>query len=179
MPGCDVTENQTVPGLDPALGIRDTWTYFAWQAHFGVDLAVERLRALPPDTSNGDGRALVDTTSLVIALWRLRVVAEAETSVTDAHPALVAALGAYDAALPDLRKLRNVTMHFDNYVLENDKRQNRVMPDGPLIGPRDLWAISHSPLGVRWLGVSLTYSQALAAARALYDAIQTVNNGRA
>lgn len=160
----------------PALGIRDTWTYFAWQAHFGVGLAITRLESLPADVGDGDGRALVDTTSLIIALWRLRLVAEAEVRATGQHPGLQAAMDRFDSALPGLRKLRNVTMHFDNYVLENDKRQNRVHPGGDLIGPRDLWAISHAPTGMTWLGVSLDYAHARTAARALYDAIQTANN---
>lgn len=160
----------------PALGTRDTSTYFAWQTYFGVTLAVGRLQSLSPGVRDGDGRALVDTTSLILALWRLRLVAEAEVRSGEDHPDLQAGLKAFDDALPDLRKLRNVTLHFDNYVLENDTRQNRVHPGGDLIGPRDLWAITHTPDGVRWLGVSLDYARALTAARELYDAIQTLNN---
>jgi hypothetical protein len=86
------------------------------------------------------------------------------------------ALADFDQALPSLAKLRHVTMHFDEYALETDKRRNVVGDPARLIVARDLWDLRTDANGFCWLEARLEYDRVEHAARSLYDAIQVDNN---
>lgn len=111
---------------------------------------------------------------LIISLWRLRSAAAASTELSPAGPTSDA-VSKFDAALPGLQKLRNVTMHFENYALGNDKRRNTVDGEGTFIGTHDLWALEANSARVDWLGETLEYASVLTAARDLYEAVQVAN----
>lgn len=151
--------------------------YLAWQSHFGVRLQTRRLRECTQPES-GDGQLLVDSTALVIALWRLRLAAEMSVKLAVGSADLKAALSAFDQSLPGLKRLRHVTMHFDNYALENDSRRNEIGDPKRLIEARDLWDIEHTSDRFTWLEVTITYGAAEAAAQKLYDAVQDSNNSQ-
>ena len=153
---------------------KEALTLLAWQAHRGVELSVARLRALPAGKFRGQDSGWVDAGLLIISLWRLRSAAAASTELSSAGPTSDA-VSKFDAVLPGLQKLRNVTMHFENYALGNDKRRNTVDGEGTFIGTHDLWALEANSARVDWLGETLEYASVLTAARDLYDAVQVAN----
>jgi hypothetical protein len=156
---------------------RETSTHVAFEAHFGVVASLERLRAL--SASPRDAAPVgVDATVLIIALWRLRLAATMSSRIPGETAAILAAIATFDAALPGLKRLRNVTMHFDNYALENKKRRNKIGDPPRLVGALDLWDLKRSARGFTWLEVDMDYDIVQAAARALYDAIQDSNNSQ-
>lgn len=154
---------------------RETSTRMAWEAHFGVTVVLDRLRA-PTGPTIGSGPLLVDSTGLIIALWRLRLAAMISAAIPGDVASIDAAVTMFDGSLPGLKRLRDVTMHFDNYALENDLRRNRIGDPPRFIGAADLWDVRHTPESFTWLDVTIDYDVAEAAARKLYDAIQDSNN---
>ncbi len=158
--------------------VRETSTYLAWQSHLGVELQISRLRESSPGAKEGDGRQLVDVTGLILALWRLRLAAEMPHRIENSDDSLAPALATFDRAVPNLTKLRNVTMHFDNYATGTGDRKNTVGEPPRLVEAKDLWALRCDAAGFEWLEVRADYETTETAARALYDAIQKENNSR-
>lgn len=74
------------------------------------------------------------------------------------------AISEFDETLPDLRKLRNVGEHIDEYAIEKgrDRSVNRLA----------LQAGSFDNVALDWLGGRLDADEALVAAEALHSAIK-------
>jgi len=156
---------------------RETCTRMAWESYFGVTVVLERLR-VPAGPTVGSGPLLIDSTGLIIALWRLRLAATMSAAIPGETATIEAAVATFDAALPALKRLRDVTMHFDNYALENGQRRNTIGNPPRLIGAADLWKYRHTPKSFTWLDVTIDYDTTQTAARTLYDAIQESNNSQ-
>ncbi|WP_291382492.1 hypothetical protein [Demequina sp.] len=157
---------------------REASTYLAWQSHLGVQMQVSRLRESYIDGHQGVGKQLVDASALILVLWRLRIAAQMSLQIQGSSENVAAALGSFDSATQGLAKLRNVTMHFDEYALQTDKRRDTVGDPPRLIEVGDLWTLRIDAVGLDWLGVRLDYDWVEGVACILYDAIQEDNNSQ-
>src|SRR5690606_15035869 len=108
---------------------------------------------------------------LIVALWRLRMAAEAAEELVSEPRVVRAAIVEFDRAFPRLESLRHVLMHFDNYVSESDDRRNTDASGSRLLARHDVWAMHVSPDGISWLGASYNYDPTEQAALALYRVV--------
>ena len=157
---------------------REVSTYVAWQSHLGVELQIARLRDAATTEPALGGQHLVDTLGLVIALWRLRLSAQLSQRLKGSSTRVDLALQEFEKATAGLRSLRNVAMHFDEYVLETDKRRTKVGEPPHVVATGDLWAFKLDVRHVEWLDVRLDFEKVEQAARRLYDAVQADNNSQ-
>lgn len=88
------------------------------------------------------------------------------------------ALARFDGSLPNLAKLRHVSMHFDNYALGSEERRNTIGDPARLIEVSDLWKFRKLADGFEWVEVQVQYGDVEREAVHLYDAIQHENNGQ-
>ena len=157
---------------------REMAIYVAWQSHLGVRLQISRLREAVNAEPDFGGRHLADTLGVVTALWRLRLSAHLSQRIDGPSTSVDVALQDFDVVAAGLTTLRHVAMHFDEYVLETDKRRNKIGDPPRLVTTEDLWKFELDFKGVEWLGVRLNFDAVELAARQLYDAIQEVNNSQ-
>jgi hypothetical protein len=143
----------------------------AFDAALAVRTQIERLRTLDMHSPTEHSRRTSDAQFLVIALWRLRMAGEMCAELIDDSSPILRALDAYDAALPQIKNLRHVLMHYDNYVLGNDKRRNHAPGSERLYGARDVGSLAPSPDGFGWLGVEYWFEPTEAAAIEIYRVI--------
>jgi hypothetical protein len=133
---------------------------------FAVDLQGRRLQSAEPEDSRFVFRKWVDFDSLVVALTRFRRAAVLAANIPEIEPPMKDALKEFDSSLPDLKRLRDVAEHFDDYAA--NKGRNRA------VGRKDLEVSYMDPDGptLNWLGVQLNASAARDAAARLFREIQ-------
>lgn len=130
-----------------------------------VALQRRRLRSTEPEDEDFLFRWWADVQFLLVALRQLlRAARLAATVLTYSQP-LNQAIDDYLAAVPALRRMRDVETHFDEYALDQGKRWRDV-------GRRSLQVGSWDGTTFQWLGVSLDVDEAMAAADALYGAVR-------
>lgn len=95
-------------------------------------------------------------------------------TLSNSDERIVAALATYDGALPRLKNLRDVLMHYDNYALANDLRRNTDPATGKLINRKDVESLFTSIDGVAWLGTSYSLDDLEKHSRALYATVTEV-----
>jgi len=135
---------------------------------FAVDLQVRRLQSTEPEDGRFLFRQWFDFDSLVVALTRLRRSAVLARKVPAIKDRLTAALSEFDAALPDLKRLRDVAEHVDDYAVDGGRLAT--------VRRQDLEVSSIDGTGppLNWLGVQLNASGALVAAGRLFKTMQDV-----
>ena len=133
-----------------------------------VALQYRRLRTGKPVDDDFIFQYQADLEFLMVALRRLRRAAELAARVPFAQSALCAAIRDFDQALPDLVKMRNVSEHFDDYILNNQRRRHRDVQSGQLLVNR--WDGTQ----YEWLGGSLNIDTAHQAAEKLFLAVKLV-----
>jgi hypothetical protein len=143
----------------------------AFDSAMAVRIQVGRLRAFDPENAFEHARRTADAQFLVVALWRLRMAGEMAASLSAEPARMNAALGTFDTALPQIRSLRHVLMHHDNYALENEQRRNTHPETGDPYGAKDVEGLWTSPDHFVWLGVSYELDAVECAAAALYGVI--------
>jgi len=139
-------------------------------ALWAVALQCRRLSWSEPEDDAFVFRRWADFDFLLVALRRFR---RAVGLASPLVPGLQAELDAFDAKLPDLNFLRNVSEHVDDYALGRGRDRSvdpkmlqvsTLSDDGPTLS----WLIAedgHSPR-------SLNASVALAASKRLFEALQ-------
>jgi hypothetical protein len=134
---------------------------------FAVDLQVRRLQSTQPEDSRFLFRKWFDFDSLVVALTRLRRAAALAAKIAEVEKTMRGALTEFDSSLPDLKRLRDVAEHFDDYAL--DKGRIRA------VGRKALEVSYMDADGptLTWLGVQLNASDARDAAGRLFKAVKT------
>lgn len=91
-----------------------------------IDLQVRRLATVEPEDDRFPGRWWVDLQFLVSTFRRLRRAAELTRRASDTAE-LREALSAFDGALPNLKKMRDVNEHFDSYILDSPSRHDKTV----------------------------------------------------
>ena len=148
----------------------------AGNAIFAVRLQLARLRKsrIDPTSDEVDDAILrrwADSEFLIIALWRLRTVAQIAASVGAAKEIIGGAITKFDQQLPDLQTMRHVSQHLDDYATDHPRRRQRMPGSAVLIGRRLLEVAGLGDEEFQWLRGRLNFADAEAAANALYSAI--------
>ena len=100
-----------------------------------VALQRRRLKTNEPEDDEFIFRRWADRDFLVVALTRLRRAAILAAKVPALTGAMQKALTNFDAALPTLKKVRDVSEHFDDYAMDrgHDRRISRMSLESDVI----------------------------------------------
>lgn len=134
------------------------------QALWTVDLQHRRLNSVEPGDDKFIFRKWSDFHFLIVALTRLRRAAELAAKVPAIREQVHGALQIFDAALPHLKKMRDVAEHIDDYAVDTGKDSEisrRSLEHGHSDG--ETW---------QWLGFELDVSEALSASISLFDVLK-------
>lgn len=133
------------------------------EACFAVALQRRRLRT--PEPEDGEFRWWADLQFLIVALRRLRTAARLATHVPIIQAEIAAAIDAFDKALPNLKMMRDIGEHIDDYALDRGRKRS-VTRQGLQVGSWDgetfTWAA----------GGTIAIDDALRAAEQLFNAMR-------
>lgn len=135
------------------------------EAMFTVALQRRRIRSNEPEDEVFVMRRWADLQFFVVALRRLRRVAELAGRVPSVKDSMVLALQNFDDVLPQLSMMRNVGEHVDDFAVDSSKRRYKQLDR------RSLHVGSWDGVRYQWLGESLNIDVAHDAARKLLSAI--------
>jgi hypothetical protein len=130
-----------------------------------IALQVRRLRTKEPEDGEFLFRKWADFQFLIVALWRLRRTAELASRVPEIAGQIRHAIIAFDTVIPDLKKMRDVAEHFDEYALDSGRDKS--------ISRRSLEVASVGPTRFEWLGFTLDTESAVEASSELFAAIKS------
>jgi hypothetical protein len=134
------------------------------QALWTVDLQSRRLNSVEREDDKFILRKWSDFHFLIVALTRLRRAAELAAKVPAIREQVRGALKIFDAALPHLKKMRDVAEHIDDYAVDSGKDgsiSRKNLEDGNTNG--EIW---------QWLGFELNASEALSASIGLFEVLK-------
>jgi len=134
------------------------------QALWTIDLQRRRLNSIEPEDETFIFRKWSDFHFFVIALTRLHRAGELAAKIPNINERIRSALKGFDAALPHLKKMRDIAEHIDDYAVDTgkDKKINRMdLEIGTIEG--EIW---------RWLGFDLDPSAAMSASIILFEEIK-------
>jgi len=121
--------------------------------------------------------ALIDVEFLISSLWKMHLAGKLTQSVQgqDWTP-----LDEFDRAVPNLKLMRDVIQHVDEYGRDATERRHTHPQTGRKVGRRSL----HSQMGIsgdsfHWLGGTIDFAQAQDAAATLLAAIRVARDGSA
>lgn len=90
-----------------------------------VALQHRRLQSNEPEDETFIFRRWADFQFLIVSLRRLRLTALLAARSEANRAAIESAISEFDEALPDLRKMRNVGEHLDEYAIEDGRESQR------------------------------------------------------
>ena len=131
-----------------------------------IALQRRRIETSEPEDKNFLYRRWADFDFLVVALTRLRRAAMLAATISELQSQLSQAIASFDAAVPGLKRLRDVAEHIDDYAL--DQGRQRTVARREL----EVSALDVEKKTLIWLGHSLNADTALEAAQTLFKAIQ-------
>jgi hypothetical protein len=136
---------------------------FANEAMHMIALQHRRIRSTEPEDEVFVFRFWADLQFFIISLRRLHRAAARAATPNSSRSTVGDAIRQFERALPDLRRMRNVGEHLDDYAMDrgNDRQ----------IGRRDLQVGSFDGSTYRWLGGALNIDEALRAAEDLHNAV--------
>jgi hypothetical protein len=137
---------------------------FAFEGLQAADVQLERARQDAPDRPGGAFLWWIDLQFFIVAMRRLRRGAELAMEAEAERNAMRAAISAFDAAVPELRLLRDVGEHIDDYAV--GKGFN------PSVRWRSLQVGAWDGETLEWLDIKLNAESALAAGRKLVGEIE-------
>lgn len=138
----------------------------------GIEIQLRRILGAEPEDRVWLSRVVTDFQFLIFCLWKLRLAAR---SVGDAEE-VQKATNEFDRQLPDLAVMRHVMQHIDEYAVDGSKRRQRRPNSEQLVGRRALEVASWDDQKFWWLGGTVEYSAARAAASQLYAALRTTRD---
>jgi hypothetical protein len=134
-------------------------------ATWGVELQTCRLRnSIQKDKNEIEEfvmQPIIDFHFLVTALCRLRLTAEIVSKICD----LSSAIEVFDKNLPDLRAVRNILEHIDEYRV--GKGRNKNVPKGSF----QTFILDDD--SVKWVNYEINLEQAINASSDLFRAIKS------
>jgi hypothetical protein len=138
------------------------------QAVWTVSLQRRRLLSHEPDDHEFMFRKLVDFHFLTFALFRLRRTAVLAGKIPAIADAMRSSLQKFDAAIPHLKEMRDVTEHIDDYSLDRGLNKN--------VTRRSLEVGVYGDTVFQWIGHELNADEALRAAQSLFKEMQTAQS---
>ena len=82
------------------------------------------LHSIEPEDSAFVFRKWADFGFLIVALTRLRRAASLAANLPEAKSVLGKALKEFDASLPDLKRMRDVAEHIDDYAIDQGRQRS-------------------------------------------------------
>jgi hypothetical protein len=148
------------------------------QAMYTVALQRRRLTTEEPEDDDFPMRPWADWEFFISALWRLRRRAQIAARAHTGGKRVRQAIAAFDADLPDLKLLRDVAEHIDEYAVDNRKRHH------PAVSRKELQVGSWNGSVLTWhllvndtgLPRTLDADAALASAERVYFAVRSARD---
>lgn len=134
------------------------------QALWTIDLQRRRLNNVEAGDDEFILRKWSDFHFLIVALTRLRRAGELALEVPAIAERVRVAVEAYDAALPNLKKMRDVAEHVDEYAVDEGRDRS--------ISRKNLEVSVVDGEAWEWLGYVIDTGEALSASVALFDALK-------
>jgi len=147
--------------------VLDRAARFASNSLGSIDLQIRRIRGSEPEDDEWPFRVLADFQFLIQALWQMR---QSGYLALQVDPSLTNAVEDFNVACPDLATMRNVAQHWDQYAVDESRRQRRS-DDGKPVGRRSLENHAWDNDTFRWLGGTVELTRSRDAAALLYRAI--------
>ena len=140
-----------------------------------VAMQISRVRQEVSDSDLFIMRQFVDLEFLLVTLVRLKRAACAIREVPVAREAMQQVIKEYDRRLPALKNLRDITEHYDDYLLEQG-RISKADRSGLLARTirSGLLTKIMSPESIDWMGYSMNLNEIMAAAEALFQEIKAI-----
>ena len=132
---------------------------------WSINLQCRRLRSTEPEDDGFVFGKWTDFDFLIIALTRFRRAAKLAAKIPEIHSEVTTAIREFDSALPNLKKMRDVAEHIDDYAIEQGKDSS---VESGLLEVSSL----NDGLVLEWLGNQLDADKALIASRKLFDVIR-------
>ena len=129
-----------------------------------VELQCRRVKTIEPEDDSFVMRRWQDFQFLIVALARLRRAGTLAAKVNLIKRDINAALKEFDVALPNLKLMRDVAEHIDDYAM--DKGRNKDIDRKAL----EVFVLDES--AVNWLGRDLDLNVALQASLNLFRVIK-------
>jgi hypothetical protein len=137
---------------------------------WAIDLQCRRLASSQPEDSVFVFRKWADFDFLVVSLTRLRRAAQLAASIPEVQPSLAAAIREFDAALPHLKRMRDVAEHIDDYAVDRGRDGNIARQS------LEVSLMSEDGSMLKWLGGELSTHEALRASQRLFEAIKAASS---
>lgn len=142
----------------------------------GIKVQVGRLRGSEPEDEEWWGSTWMDFQFLIVVLWRMRQSGVLALAADVETEQIRAALIRFDGRLPDLKRMRDVAQHFDEYAIDGPGRRHRRPGRDDKVGRRMLEVGSLDADSVHWLDGVIEFAVADEASRELYFVVQAVRN---
>ncbi len=143
---------------------------------WGITVQLRRIRGAEPEDAEWLMRAWTDIQFLVVVLWRMRLSGALALSADTEVERLQEALSSFDVQLPDLKRMRDVAQHFDEYSADGPGRRHTRPGRADKVGRRMLEVGSWSSSEFRWLDGSINFETASRASHKLYAAVREVRD---
>jgi hypothetical protein len=148
----------------------------------GITLQIRRIQGTEPEDAEWWARLWLDCQFLVMVLWRMRQAGVLATQAKIERDRLRRALAQFDAKLPDLKRMRDVAQHFEEYAVDGKGRRHFRSSKKAKIGRRQLevgsWDVDEAGhlTRYRWLDGVIDFQLATDASWALYREIQAIRD---
>jgi len=133
-------------------------------AVWSVELQLKRLMSGKHEIEEFVMQPVVDFHFLIVALTRLRQAASLMSAVSD----LSKAISDFDASLPNLRTVRNILEHIDEYRVGEGK--NKSVPSS------SFQTIEFNDQNITWVGYEINLEHAKSASSELFLEIKESHN---
>ncbi|MFT4264074.1 MAG: hypothetical protein QM572_11880 [Nocardioides sp.] len=137
----------------------------------GIATQVRRIRGREPEDDDWPGRAWMDLQFLIVILWRMRQAGALALSADTSADRLRAALARFDAQVPDLKRMRDVAQHYEEYAVDGRGRRHVRPGRADKIGRRMLDVGEWNGSRFNCLGGSIDFEVAGRASQDLFTAI--------
>jgi len=138
---------------------------------WAIDLQCRRLRSSEPEDTAFVFRKFIDFEFLIVLLTRFRRVVKLASNIPEIKSAITLALNEFDSNLPQLKKLRDVAEHIDDYAI--DKGRDSSIERKQL--EVSCLCEGENDVTLSWLGYEINISDALQASYKLFDVIKNIS----
>ena len=144
---------------DRAIRLANYWLY-------SISLQHRRIKSVEPEDKNFVFREWADYDFLIVALTRFRRAVKIPTGVISIKQELEKAIEEFDKALPDLKTMRDLAEHIDDYAVDQGRNQK--------ISRKMLEVSTLNDTELNWLGSKLDVDEALKASEKLYEVLKEI-----
>jgi hypothetical protein len=138
---------------------------------WAIDLQCRRIRSSEPEDKDFFFRKFIDFDFLIVSLVRFRRTIKLASNIPEIKSTIIPALHEFDAAMPQIKKLRDVAEHIDEYAIDkgwdSSIERNQLEVSSLAEGEND--AI------LSWLGHEINISNALKASTKLYGVLKNAS----